>query len=76
MILSLYYICGTKYAISLTVQIKIICLSVADPEFGQGARNFSQDFANIANQSWVSKVRASIDWGSGPALGPWKLLHF
>ena len=43
---------------------------LADPGFGQGgAQNFFRDFADVAK-------RANIGGGPGPALGPWKLLHF
>ena len=55
--------------LSKNIQLQVIFL-VADPGSGQwGAKHFSRDFADKAK-------RANIGWGPGPALGPWKLLHF
>ena len=49
--------------------------SVAYPGFGQGAKHFSRDFADITKQSWASKV-SNIGWGSGSIWGLWTLLHW
>ena len=46
------------------------CLTVADPGSGRGGgKHFSRDSADEVKQ-------ANIGQGPGPALGPWKLLHF
>ena len=57
-------------------RIKGMC-TLADPGFGQGGAPEILSEILPTKRSEVGRAkRANIGRGPGPALGPWKLLHF